>query len=123
MPSELLASKKVTILTIILEITMNSRVTTAVGVAKLKASLSAYLARVKAGQSVLVTEHGRPIARLIPVDPAIDGDDAHLAALESAGLVTRGGGGLAEALSSLDLPIDSKGLSLVTLLDEREQGR
>jgi len=35
-------------------------------VTKLKASLSEYLRQVKAGEEVLVTERGRPIARLAP---------------------------------------------------------
>jgi len=39
-----------------------------VGVRDLKASLSAYLRRVSAGESVVVTDHGRPVARLIPPD-------------------------------------------------------
>jgi prevent-host-death family protein len=37
------------------------------GVAQLKARLSEYLSRVKAGEEVLVTDRGRPIARLVPV--------------------------------------------------------
>ena len=39
-----------------------------VGVRELKASLSAYLRRVSAGDSVVVTDHGRPVARLVPPD-------------------------------------------------------
>src|SRR5438876_231150 len=38
-----------------------------VNVARLKASLSAYLAKVKSGEEVVVTERGRPIAKLNPV--------------------------------------------------------
>ncbi len=102
---------------------MGVQATTSVGVAKLKASLSAYLARVKAGQAILVTEHGRPIARLVPVDPAGADADAHLAALELAGLIRRGSGGLAAALSALDLPVDAEGLTLAAMLEEREHGR
>jgi prevent-host-death family protein len=44
------------------------------GIAELKALLSETLARVKAGEEVQVTEHGRPIARLMPlsgVNPAV----------------------------------------------------
>ncbi len=37
------------------------------GVAKVKARLSEYLARVRAGNEVLITEHGRPVARIVPV--------------------------------------------------------
>jgi prevent-host-death family protein len=37
------------------------------GIAELKALLSETLARVKAGEEVIVTEHSRPIARLVPL--------------------------------------------------------
>lgn len=37
-----------------------------VGVRDLKASLSGYLRRVRAGESLTVTDHGLPIARLVP---------------------------------------------------------
>ena len=36
------------------------------GVSELKASLSSYLQRVKAGEEVIVTERGKPIARVVP---------------------------------------------------------
>lgn len=41
-----------------------------IGVAELKASLSETLARVKAGEEILVTEHGRPVARILPLSLA-----------------------------------------------------
>lgn len=37
-----------------------------VGVRELKAQLSEYLRQVKAGETILITEHGRPIGRIIP---------------------------------------------------------
>ena len=37
------------------------------GVAELKVRLSEYLSRVKAGEEVLVTDRGKPVARLVPV--------------------------------------------------------
>jgi prevent-host-death family protein len=37
------------------------------GIAELKALLSETLARVKGGEEVVVTEHGRPIARILPL--------------------------------------------------------
>ena len=40
------------------------------GIAELKALLSETLARVKAGEEVMVTEHGRPIARILPLSAA-----------------------------------------------------
>ena len=39
-----------------------------VGVRELKAKLSEHLARVKAGATLTVTERGRPVARLVPVE-------------------------------------------------------
>jgi prevent-host-death family protein len=38
----------------------------AVGIRELKASLSAYVTRVKNGETLTITEHGAPVARLIP---------------------------------------------------------
>jgi prevent-host-death family protein len=38
----------------------------AVGVRELRQNLSKYLDRVKAGEQLIVTEHGREVARLIP---------------------------------------------------------
>jgi prevent-host-death family protein len=40
------------------------------GVADLKAHLSRYLERVKAGQEVTITERGLPVARLVPFERA-----------------------------------------------------
>jgi prevent-host-death family protein len=57
-----------------------------VGVRDLKASLSAYLRRVKAGETILVTERGQPVARIVPV--AIP---EHIARLLAEGRVTWSG--------------------------------
>ena len=42
---------------------------TSVGIRELKNNLSRYLARVKRGQEVVVTERGKPIARLVKEPP------------------------------------------------------
>ena len=39
-----------------------------VGVRELRDGLSRYLAEVRAGHTVTVTDHGRPVARIVPVD-------------------------------------------------------
>lgn len=41
---------------------------TEVGVKQLRADLSAWLQRVREGTPVIVTDRGRPVARLIPID-------------------------------------------------------
>jgi prevent-host-death family protein len=38
-----------------------------VGVRELRQNLSKYLDRVKAGETLVVTEHGRQVARLVPL--------------------------------------------------------
>lgn len=54
-----------------------------VGVRDLKNQLSHYLSRVRQGEEVIVTERGRPIARL----SALDGSHDHLATLIASGAV------------------------------------
>ena len=39
-----------------------------VGVRELRDSLSRHLARVREGHTITVTDHGRPVARIVPVD-------------------------------------------------------
>ncbi|MBW1945932.1 MAG: type II toxin-antitoxin system prevent-host-death family antitoxin [Deltaproteobacteria bacterium] len=56
-------------------------------ISKLKASLSEYLSKVKAGEEVLVTERGKPIAKIIPLERDASEISAHLLTLERAGLV------------------------------------
>lgn len=39
-----------------------------IGVRELRDQLSRYLAQVRDGRTVTVTDHGRPIARIVPVE-------------------------------------------------------
>jgi prevent-host-death family protein len=93
------------------------------GVSELKASLSEYLAKVKAGQEVLVTDRGQPVARIVPVTRTEERIPAHLMALERAGLVRIGKGSLPEGFWDRPRPKDPEGLALRALLAEREEGR
>ena len=43
-----------------------------VGVRELKSRLSEYLRRVSAGQTVVVTDNGRPVARLVPAGESLE---------------------------------------------------
>jgi len=40
---------------------------TTVGIRELKSQLSAYLQRVKSGATLIITEHSKPIGRIVPV--------------------------------------------------------
>jgi prevent-host-death family protein len=55
---------------------------TTVGVRKLKEHLSEYLRRVKTGETIVITDHGQPVGRLVPVDQPLE---AKLQAMIEAG--------------------------------------
>jgi prevent-host-death family protein len=90
-------------------------------VSKLKASLSEYLRSVKAGEEVLVTERGRPIAKLTPAASSNFLPD-HLVEMEKQGLIKLGSGKLPKGFWDLPRPKDPKGLVVKAVLREREEG-
>lgn len=97
------------------------------GVAELKARLSEYLSKVKAGEEVLVTERGRPVARLVPIGAAGDlsvgdGERARLLALEREGLIQLGSGKIPEGFFDKERPLDEEGLFRSAVEEEREEG-
>ena len=92
-------------------------------VSKLKAALSEYLARVKAGEEIVVTERGRPIATIVPINRDASADSAHLMELARTGLARIGSGKLPHGFWKMPRPKDAKGLALKALLEERAEGR
>ena len=98
------------------------------GVAELKARLSEYLQRVKAGEEVLVTDRGKPGARLVPVGAGGGArlDDtverARLRTMEREGLIRLGSGGMPERFFEKERPADPGGLLRKAVLGEREEG-
>ena len=90
------------------------------GVAQLKADLSRYLERVKGGQEVLVTDHGRPVAKLVPVGETEMGTRRQR--LVRDGLLLPGRGKVRRSL--LRRPsARARASVLEALLDERRDGR
>lgn len=92
-------------------------------VAELKASLSKYLAKVKGGEEVLITERGKPVAKIIPLTRDASSFPAHLLELERAGGIRLGKDRLPDGFWKLRRPRDPKGRALKALLAEREEGR
>jgi prevent-host-death family protein len=91
-------------------------------VSKLKASLSEFIRRVKAGEEVLVTEHGRVVARLAPpVSGAGLGES--LRDMERRGLVRLGTGKLPRDFWRMPRPKDPRGAVMKAVLEERAEGR
>ena len=90
-------------------------------VSQLKARLSEQLRIVKAGERVVVTERGRPVAMLVPLERD-DSVDADLTELAEKGLVRLGSGEFTADFQTLRRPTDAEGKVLAALLDEREAG-
>ncbi len=89
-------------------------------VSMLKASLSEYLRQVKAGEEVLVTERGRPIARIAPavISHTLP---KHLVEMQKQGLIKLGSEKLPKDFWDLPRPKDPKGLVVKAVLREREE--
>lgn len=109
-------------------------------ISQLKNGLSAYLRKVKLGESVLVMERKKPVARLVPIEPMattllreeaaayfapaakVETDEEKIARLERKGLIVRGNG-----QSPIDIVRSWKPLKGVDLLEallaEREEVR
>ncbi len=92
-------------------------------VSKLKATLSEYLTRVKAGEEVIVTERGKPIARIVPLPHDKSSLSSHLRELARAGLVRIGSGKLPNKFWKMPRPKDPGGAALKALIRERAEGR
>ncbi len=89
-----------------------------VSVTELKAHLSRYLRKVKAGSIVQVTERGRPIARLAPVDMAGSSDDVR-GRLVRDGTLVPGSGDVSWLLASPPLELDDVDL-VGAIVEDRE---
>jgi prevent-host-death family protein len=94
-----------------------------IGIAEVKASLSEYLARVKAGEEVVITERGRPIARILPLVGAAS-YEKRIADLVSRGRLLPPEEPMdVESFLELPWPEDPHGSFLAALLAEREEER
>lgn len=89
-------------------------------ISELKNQLSAYLQRVRAGQTVIVYDRNRPIARIDRV--ADEDDDDRIVQLQRAGIITPPSEPL--PLDLIRTPLPRAEHSVVeALLEERAEGR
>ena len=94
----------------------------------LKAHLSRYVDAVKSGEDVIVTERGRPVARLSALDPRRE-PEGRAALLVREGRMrppSRTGTALellARSAGEKPSVTDPEGRTLAALLDERAEGR
>jgi prevent-host-death family protein len=94
-----------------------------IAVSKMKASLSQYLKMVKSGEEVMITDRGKPVAKMVPVNRGDLKIPPHLMEMERAGLLSIGHGKIVKNFWDLPRPADVKGYALKTLLKERESAR
>ena len=92
-------------------------------ITQVKNGLSAYIVKVRAGESILVTDRGVPVAVLEPVAKLVDWDE-RMERLERAGLVRRGTGRIPEAILRAPGPkVRGPGNPLVdAVIEERRSG-
>ena len=94
----------------------------AASISETKARLSALLDRVKAGETITITDRGVPVAQLVPLNGSGDVDwDARMESLERRGLIRRPKK-KPELGWLLDRPLPkSRGSVLEALLEERRE--
>ena len=84
--------------------------------------MSEFLTQVRAGNEVLITDRGKPVARLVPIPGSKTGPET-LALMEKQGLIRLGSGKLPRNFWTMPRGEGPKGLVLNALLEEREEGR
>jgi prevent-host-death family protein len=95
-------------------------------ISEAKNRLSALLELVRRGETVVITNRGRPVARLEPIHSEASplGDEARLQELERAGIIKRGKpGALRKVLQQRPLKAAPGVDVLAALLEERAEGR
>jgi prevent-host-death family protein len=93
-------------------------------VSELKAGLSKYLARVKRGEQVVITERGRTIAKIIPIPPAEGDEEERMRELERLGIVSIPEyPGVPPEYWTLDLPSNPHARVVEAIIEEREERR
>ncbi len=94
------------------------------GIAELKARLSHFLSITRSGEEVVITDRGRPVARLAPLAEREADMPGHLVEMERRGEVRIGTGTASATPDELPRPKTMPGLSVVqALIDERLEGR
>jgi prevent-host-death family protein len=88
-----------------------------VGIRELRQQASGVLRRVVGGETIEVTDHGHPIARIVPLRPSV----LNQMALE--GRATEATADLLEVADALGLPVAASALPSVALADLRADER
>lgn len=91
-------------------------------ISQTKNQLSALLEQVRQGETVVITDRDRPVAKLMPIAPEeSEAASGSLALLERKGIIRRGR--IEPRALGQPLRLRKSASALALLLDEREQGR
>lgn len=93
-------------------------------ISELKARLSEFLSQVKAGNEVLITDRGKPVARLVPIRVSdMKARKESWIQMEKQGLIRLGSSKLPKGFSRMRRGEDQRGLVRKALQEEREEGK
>ena len=90
-------------------------------ISQTKNQLSALIDQVRQGETIVITDHDRPVAKLVPAQAEKGEAAGALAQLERKGIIRRGNGE-AHRLAPRIKPRDGAS-ALAALIEDREQGR
>jgi len=80
---------------------------TRVGIRELKENLSKYMTKVKSGQTIVITEHGKPVGRIIPEGISLE---ERIEALRQAGVIAWNG----KKLEDIEPPVINRSNKLAS---------
>ncbi len=88
---------------------------TTIGIRELKTRLSSYIQQVKAGATLVITERGKPVGRIVPMSPSVE---TRVQELVQAGLMAWSG----QKLAPMAPVARTRGRRMVAdlLLEDRE---
>ena len=96
----------------------------AVSISEAKNKLSALLRGLPGGDSVIIMDRGRPVAKLELIDLGTDESGARLSTLVRRGLLSPGNGALPHSIWETDPPRPKTRVNVVEVhLEERSTGR
>lgn len=90
-------------------------------ISKFKATLAEQLRRVRNGEVIVVTDRGRPVAKVVPAEDRTA--ESVMGDLERAGLVRVGSGRLGPRFWRMRRPVDAGDAVRRAVLEEREAGQ
>ena len=93
-------------------------------ISEAKNQLSALIDAAKQGESILLTDRDKPVARLVPVvSDELTDRDTRIARLERAGLLRRGRKPLPKEFLNRKMPEPAGGVDIIAeFLAQREEG-